>query len=106
MQLETALSLSLVFGPCAVVNAALEGVNTSTLLLIVDPLAVVVFILIVGVPSFSVLQSILPTSFVNGLFRVQVEEDSVSMLLALKKLALIAKVLPLEGIKALAVIYS
>lgn len=104
VQLEAALSLSLVLGPRAVVNASFEGVNASAVLLIVDPLAVVVFIFIVGVPSFSVLHSVLPTSLVNGLFSVQIDEDSVSVLLALKKLALVAEVLPFEGVKTLAVI--
>lgn len=90
VQFETALALSFVLGPSAVVNASLEGVNPSSMFLIIDPLSIVVLILIVGVPSLSVFHAVLPAALINRFFGVQVEEDAVAVLLSLQELALIA----------------
>lgn len=104
VQLETALSLAFVLGPSAVVNASLEGVNPSPVFLIIDPLSIVVLILIVGVPSLSIFHSVLPAALINRFFGVQVEENTVTVLLALQKLALIAQILGFEGVEALAMV--
>lgn len=104
MQLETTLALAFVLGPSAVVNASLEGVNPSPMLLIIHPLSIVVLILIIGVPSLSIFHAVLPTTLINGLFGVHVDEHAVAVLLALQKLALIAQILGFEGVEALAVV--
>lgn len=104
VQLEAALALTFVFCPSTVVNASLEGVNSSPMFLIIDPLSIVVLILIVGVPSLSVFHAILPATLINGLFGVQVDEHAVAVLFALQKLALIAQILGFEGVEALAVV--
>ena len=104
MQLETALALSPVLGPRAVVNAAREGVDAGAVLLVVDPLAVVVFVFVVSVPALAVLHPVLPAALVDRLLAVQAEQDSVAVLFALQELALVPQVLRFEGVKALAVV--
>ena len=72
--------------------------------LVIGPLSVVVLILAVGVPSLSVLHAVLPAALVNGFFGVEVDQDSVAVLLALQELALVAQILGSEGVEALVVV--